>query len=960
MEGCKNSKKFNLDKIEKKIIFSLLNIRSICRKSHAVFELISEGIDVFVLTETWHGDSEEISLRLAMPPGYCFVNYIRPHDPYHGGIIIYFRSCFHFQQFGLPHFDTFEAILIQLNIYHRKITLLAIYRPGSSPPTQLFFSEFVSVLEYALNIVSDILIAGDFNIHIERKDDVNALSLLEIFDTFDLSFCPNEPTHILGGTLDLIVFSSNLPFLNCIVHPAGVYSDHSYIMSKFDIKRQPHVRKRRLVRSWKKLDDKLFTSLLCNSLVSQPCEINNVDDALASFENEIKSIVDKVAPLHFVESRQVSLSPWFDGDCRKHKQISRKQERLFRRNPSVENRKAWTMSLIAKSKVFKEKKISYWNALVQSNSDCPKQLWSVFNKIICTNSTSQSEEIISDLTADNFACFFKEKVNKVRESTTGGRYSIFKSTNNFVGKKFSSFVACTEMEVKQIILNSPTKTCLLDSLPTSIFKKFIDIFLPFITSFINLCLGTCTMPSSLKHAIVVPLLKSEKLDKINVGNYRPVSNLKFISKVLERVVSKQLLDHLTSNNLMPIHQSGYRKFHSTETALLQVCSNLFASMDAQNISLLALLDLSAAFDCVDHDLLLKKLSENFGVCDDVASWFRSYLYGRTQQVMVGDSRSQIDSVRFGVPQGSVLGPILFVIYIAEVFRVIEQFGFKAHAYADDLQIMACTPAYDFDSLLNNFVACFSQIDDFMSFHRLKLNQCKTQLIPVGTWQQTSRLRIDSVTLNDCNVPFCQIATNLGFVFDNHLTMNEHVKAITSSCSHQLRKLRMVKCYLNRSALESLVHAFINSRLDYCNSLFYGISVNLMSKLQSIQNQAAKLVDGGLKFNHVSPILKKLHWLPIEKRIVFKIAVLVFRCLKGQAPQYLIDKCVFKTATNLNPRLRSDDMNFLLVPTTHLVIGSRNFDIAGPVIWNGLPKHLRCSELSLLQFRKELKTYLFSL
>ena len=140
-----------------------------------------------------------------------------------------------------------------------------------------------------------------------------------------------------------------------------------------------------------------------------------------------------------------------------------------------------------------------------------------------------------------------------------------------------------------------------------------------------------------------------------------------------------------------------------------------------------------------------------------------------------------------------------------------------------------------------------------------------QLIPIGTWQQPSCLKVDSVSFSNADIEFSQIATNLGFVFDAHLTMHGHVNTIISSCSYQLRRLRMIKRFLNRSTLESLVHAFIHSRLDYCNSLLYGISSNLIYRLQSIQNHAAKYVDGGLKFDHVGPILKKLHWLPIEKR-----------------------------------------------------------------------------------------------
>ena len=248
----------------------------------------------------------------------------------------------------------------------------------------------------------------------------------------------------------------------------------------------------------------------------------------------------------------------------------------------------------------------------------------------------------------------------------------------------------------------------------------------------------------------------------------------------------------------------------------------------------------------------------------------------------------------------------------------------------------------------------------MAGHRLKLNQCKTQIIPIGTWQQTSRLQINSVLINNANIDLCSIATILGFTFDKHMTMNDHVKNVTSSCSMHLRRLRMIKRFLNRSTLECLVHAFVHSKLDYYNSLLYGISNRSRFKLQSIQNQASKLIDGGLKFDHVTPILRKLHWLIVDKRIVFKIAVHVFRCLNGQAPQYLVGKCTPKICKSINYGLRSNELNFLIIPPTRLTTGSRDFPVVGPAVWNSLPWSLRKPGLVLPRFKKDLKTYLFSL
>ena len=276
-----------------------------------------------------------------------------------------------------------------------------------------------------------------------------------------------------------------------------------------------------------------------------------------------------------------------------------------------------------------------------------------------------------------------------------------------------------------------------------------------------------------------------------------------------------------------------------------------------------------------------------------------------------------------------------------------------------MQIIASCHASLFQKMVDKLFGCLNEIDNWMSNNRLKLNQCKTQLLPVGTWHQLIKINFAEIHHEDEVIKFSSFASNLGFVFDRNLSMHEHIKCLSSSCSYQLRQLRLIRNSINKKTIESLVHAFIHSRIDYCNSLFYGASKKSVLMLQSIQNRAAKVVVGGLRFDHVSPILLNLHWLPVHKRILFKIGTLMYKCVNGYAPDYLINKFRAKDAIPQRYRLRSDCLNFLIVPTTRLVIGSRNFAVYGPVVWNSFPDFLRQPGLSYAQFRKYLKTFLFS-
>ena len=208
-----------------------------------------------------------------------------------------------------------------------------------------------------------------------------------------------------------------------------------------------------------------------------------------------------------------------------------------------------------------------------------------------------------------------------------------------------------------------------------------------------------------------------------------------MSKVVERLVAKQLTDYLLSNALMPDLQSAYRKNHSTETALLRVTSDIMLAADQGQVTLLALLDLSAAFDTVDHDLLLQRLSTTFGINGAAHNWITSFLTNRTQQVVHGGEKSAHVQLTSGVPQGSVLGPLLFVLYTAELSAIIKKHGLTPHCYADDIQIYLSAPAADAGAVAQRVADCIADIDRWMGSNRLKLNAGKTQLMWMGTRKQ---------------------------------------------------------------------------------------------------------------------------------------------------------------------------------------------------------------------------------
>ena len=244
--------------------------------------------------------------------------------------------------------------------------------------------------------------------------------------------------------------------------------------------------------------------------------------------------------------------------------------------------------------------------------------------------------------------------------------SVVNSDSTIPPTRIEAFELLAEDDVRMLIANSKSTSCCLDPIPTHLLKS-CEPLIPVITSIINSSLESGIFPDSWKEAVVIiPLLKKLGLESL-FNNLRPVSNLAYISKLIERAVFNQTYDHLARSGLYPLLQSAYRRYHSTDTALVKVANDILLNMNSQRVTLLVLLDLSAAFDTVDHAILLKRLTTDFGIGGKALEWFSSYLSGRSQRVLFEGATSDSFDLRFGVQQGSCLGPLLFVVYVSKLF-----------------------------------------------------------------------------------------------------------------------------------------------------------------------------------------------------------------------------------------------------------------------------------------------------
>ena len=405
-------------------------------------------------------------------------------------------------------------------------------------------------------------------------------------------------------------------------------------------------------------------------------------------------------------------------------------------------------------------------------------------------------------------------------------------------------------------------------------------------------------------------------------------------------------------------QSAYRKFHSTEMAVLRVHNDIMLAVDRGSTVVLVLLDLSAAFDTIDHDILLQRLHESIGVTGTALQWFKSYLTNRSQQVLIEDAVSSSFDLLFGVPQGSVLGPILFTLYTLPLGDIARGLEIPRHFYADDSQLyvpFSVKVKQEGIIAVNRLESCVTQIQSWMVINKLKLNADKTELLLIASPYWRPRVDWPVFHVGPTEIVPASSARNIGATFDGCMDMHEHVSHTCSSAFFHLRNIAAIRKCLDKDSVAMLVHALVTSRLDMCNSLLFGVPVYMIKKLQRVQNFAARIICGVRKSEHISPSLRSLHWLPVSSRIDFKILLIVFKCLHDQAPNYLAELLMYYAPKR---ELRTRGYNILIVPRTKLkTYGDRAFSIAGPKLWNSLPDEIRCCQ-TLTSFKTKLKRYLF--
>jgi Reverse transcriptase (RNA-dependent DNA polymerase) len=942
-----------------------LNAYSAVNKMALLHNAIDEcELDMLAITETWIKQSHPAAIKQDLaPPGYTVIHVHRPGDGVHdrGGVAIVARTELHMKQLVLSRpYSSVELLAVNCTTVEGRLNVIVAYRP---PRSADFFAELDDILEEVCTLPGRLLICGDFNCRsaiafLELDSQLNS-ALIE----HDLVQHVTSSTHRLGGLLDLIITPVKSPYEIAVETRDLGISDHSMVIASLSCAISRPACVSSLRRDFRTFDTDLFrTTLAASSVFTNPEAKTN--DFARQLRDDVIATLDKIAPARKFTRRTGKQSRgWLNAEAISSRKARRRLERVYRSTKSDADRVAYRQACRVTNKLINTSRRNYIQDRLAKASGDSRQRWRIANELLHRKDTKPE---VSTPTSSLDRCrifinFFANKLvtiaNKIDEHLNSLSLPVLPRIDFDEAVAFASFKHVSIADVHKIICACPTKCSPLDFIPITVVKSCSDIFSPLLARLANMSFSEGVFPDIFKVGQITPILKKPGLSVDDPSNYRPITNLSSFGKILERIAQSQLRSHITASpNIGPL-QSAYRVFHSTETAMTRVVSDLLTKVDTGSPSVLLSLDISAAFDTLDHSLLLKRAEDVFGFTGCAQSWLASYLSGRSSYVSINNVCSDTVVHKSGVPQGSVLGPLLFSIFTTPVGKLISSFGLSYHQYADDTQLYT---ALNMSTVagITTLSTCAGAVTRWHLENGLLLNPIKSEAIITGTRHQVKSVdRSSGLCVTGAIIPFVDKLKLLGVTLDSHLTFDQHVSDVVKSCNYHIRALRHIRPLIDHDTAVTLACSIVASRLDYCNSVLYGITKINTGKLQRVQNKLARVVCEASYESSATCLLRNLHWLPIPQRIEYKVASIVYSARCHHEPKYISELLTSYTPVR---SLRSSNHNLLVVPSNvKTVTASRAFCVAAPKLWNLLPCTVTSAE-SYHVFKSRLKSHLFNI
>ena len=854
-----------------------------------------------------------------------------------------------------------ETLFLNINKNNKHFTLGVIYRPPNSD-SQLFFDKIDAIISSLnLNNSKDCIICGDFNFNMLNYVNCNnTLKFMNLMNSVSLIPIISKPSRITHNSATLIdnIFTNQPIDFNAGLFTCD-FSDHLPLF--FNIRNffiNPDCHSSREIK-YRLINDQTLNQLadhLSNFDFSSVLDSNCIDSSIHLFDEILLKSYNEFCPIITKKIKIKDIKkPWINKDIKKiinkrsnlyillnSKKISRESYARYRNFVTSQIR-------LAKKKYFEDKFSHYKNNA--------RETWKIINSVIGKNSRSEASikklisrnnsyenpVDISNLLNNHFCTIGSNIAQNFRTNLNEHK----KYLNNSTASSFF-FAPIIAPDVRAIIMNFKSKKSCIDSYGIDLLKYLSNIISPIIASLINKSMTSGKFPKMFKLARVIPLPKPGA--KTDVNNYRPISILPILSKLFEKIVYKQLNYYLEQNNILYKHQYGFRKNHSTTQAIINTLKYLYSNLDSGKLVLSIFLDFKKAFDCVSHKILLSKL-HSYGIRGIALEWFESYLTDRSQYTSINGINSSIQNVSHGVPQGSILGPLLFLIFINDIHNSSNLFNYTL--FADDSTLSVAFENNNLRAFVKILNKELKNVYKWLCANHISINIIKTKYI-LFSLKKTIKLP-GVIKIGKGKIASTDNIKFLGVFIDRHLTFNNHINNLSVKISRSVGLLYKLNKYLPQTVLLKIYHSLIHPYFNYAMETWFNINNYSSNKLITLQKKSMRAIFNVPYNSHTKELFRTSNTIKLKDLFDFKIALYMYKTLELNFDPELLSS--LSKVNNIHSHNTRNNDHYQ-IPRYFKNKCKNNINVVGSQILNKIPRSLY-QKKNLYSFKKSLKKYLTS-
>ena len=905
---------------DSKLGLFLINIQSLRHKTDELYLLLEEleFPDIIAITEHWLNFDEPVFVK-----NYTTVARFDRTNFSHGGTMIMslnndFSEVTRYND--LLSEKVFEFSIVHHNAYD--LYIICIYRTPDSD-VQLFCHNLLSLLE-SLPLKSKLILCGDLNIDFLSVCAAQEF-LQSIFDSFGIAMHVGSPTRISNtssSTIDYVVSSFDPNSIACNVFSSGL-SDHEAVLTEFSIKSKIKNAPRKLCRIFSEKNAQKF-SHLCKT-TNWDTSSYDVDTEFSIFVKTLTSLAFKSFPLRPIKNKHNK--PWTTKGLRISSKNMRSLSHLKKFSDSLFFHNYVKLYRKIYHKTIRAAKDLYYNRRIVNSGNVAKETWSIVNEL--RNKASSSSNISTS--PENLNDYFVNVAKNLTNTICPPHDPLSYLSNDNVNLHSFFFSPVVLEELRSTINTIKNKSSSgTDGLTLKMFSNLPESTLNHLTTLINMSFQNGIFPKCLKTAIIIPLHKGG--DKDEASNYRPIALLPTLSKIIERLVKSRLVSFLFKYKILTEYQFGFLSNKSTNDAMFSLLNKVYSSLNNHHSTATIFCDFSKAFDCVNHKILINKL-QHYGFRGSSLEWFKSYLSNRSQLVRVDTTLSSSKPIECGVPQGSVLGPILFLLFINDIANI--NISGKICLFADDTSFTWSNK--DITALHRIISNDLITIKSWCDSNLLSLNISKTKAL-------SYKNSLQPFVLNNTTIDVVKSVKFLGLVVDNSLKWDIHIEALSKKLSSACFALRSVSKELNLSVARTVYYALFESHLRYALPFWGTCCAAQFDRIFKLQKRAVRYSLGLNSRTHCRDFFKELKILTLPSLFIFESVCLIRKHVSASQER----------PSHTYPLRNAEQDLYLPTPRSELVKSSILYN--SKKMHNHLPFEIK-SITSFFSFRKALNSYL---